>query len=71
MALRRLAAEKAKHAYANLEAATHYMRALEAARHMDDVTDIERAALWSELGDAPVRSGISTRPWTHTVTRPG
>ena len=53
----RLAAEKAKHAYANVEAATHYARALEAARRLDDVTDDDRASLWAELGDAHVAAG--------------
>jgi class 3 adenylate cyclase/tetratricopeptide (TPR) repeat protein len=52
-----LAAEKAKHAYANVEAATHYTRALEAARHLE-VTNRERADLWRELGDARERAGM-------------
>jgi class 3 adenylate cyclase/tetratricopeptide (TPR) repeat protein len=54
----RIAGEKAKRAYANVEAATHYARALEAARRIDDVSDAERATLWTELGDAHERAGI-------------
>jgi class 3 adenylate cyclase/tetratricopeptide (TPR) repeat protein len=46
----RRAAEIAVRAYANIEAATHYERALEAGRHLPGVDDEARAGIWAELG---------------------
>ncbi|GIU89335.1 MAG: hypothetical protein KatS3mg010_0434 [Acidimicrobiia bacterium] len=46
-----IAAARAKAAYANVEAATQYERALDAARRLPDVDDAERGRLWEQLGD--------------------
>jgi tetratricopeptide (TPR) repeat protein len=45
-------------AYANEEAATHYEQALDAVRRLPDVTDTEKAAMWSGLGDAREQLGM-------------
>jgi class 3 adenylate cyclase/tetratricopeptide (TPR) repeat protein len=47
-----LAAERAKRAYASVEASVHYERALDAARRLDEVSDDDRRRMWLELGDA-------------------
>lgn len=52
----KVAADKARHAYANSEAATQYRRALEAARWID-VDDVEKAELQRLLGDVLDRLG--------------
>ena len=54
----RLAAQRARAAYANEEAATHYEQALDAVRRLPDVTDAEKAAMWSGLGDAREQLGM-------------
>lgn len=46
----RVAAEKANNAYANPEAAAHYVRAIEAAGHIDDAEASEVAEIWKQLG---------------------
>ena len=53
-----LAAERAERAYAVAEAATHYERALEAARRLDEVDNDERRRLWLALGDSRMRVGM-------------
>ena len=53
-----LAAEHANRAYAAAEAAIHYERAVEAARHVAQVDDEERRRLWVALGDARQRAGM-------------
>lgn len=53
----RIAGDQARDAYANVDAAAHYIRALESARRLDDVTDLERSDVWSLLGDVRVSAG--------------
>jgi tetratricopeptide (TPR) repeat protein len=53
-----IAAAKARDAFANVEAATHYRRALDAGRRLDRVTDLERAELYFELGDVCERAAM-------------
>lgn len=53
----RVAAAKAKANYANTEAATHYMRALEAGRHLATVDPTEVIDLWMELSNVQELSG--------------
>jgi tetratricopeptide (TPR) repeat protein len=45
-----VAGDRAKAAYANVEAAAHYETALNAARRLAEVTDEERAHVWLALG---------------------
>jgi class 3 adenylate cyclase/predicted ATPase len=52
-----IAADRAKRAYANTEAAAHLLRALDAARHLDDVPSSEVADLWTRLGEVRELSG--------------
>jgi tetratricopeptide (TPR) repeat protein len=54
----RIAADRAKRSYANIEAAAQYERALESARRLPDVSDHERSDVWSELGDVRERAGL-------------
>ncbi|MBT8217825.1 MAG: AAA family ATPase, partial [Acidimicrobiia bacterium] len=53
-----MAADQARDAYANVDAAAHYQRALEAARRLPDVTDRGRADAWIALGDVRERAGL-------------
>ena len=53
----RVAGDQAAAAYANVEAASHYERALDSARHLEQVPDGEKALVWSALGDARELSG--------------
>jgi class 3 adenylate cyclase/tetratricopeptide (TPR) repeat protein len=46
-----VAAERASAAYANVDAAVHYERALEAARRLPGIRDRQRARIWTSLGD--------------------
>ncbi|HEX6219556.1 MAG TPA: adenylate/guanylate cyclase domain-containing protein, partial [Acidimicrobiia bacterium] len=52
-----VAAEKAKAAYANTEAATHYERALDAARFVPDADPEEMAQAWVRLGEVRELAG--------------
>jgi class 3 adenylate cyclase/tetratricopeptide (TPR) repeat protein len=54
----RIAGDQAREAYANIDAAAHYVRALESARRLDQVTDAERAEVWAQLGDVREQSGL-------------
>ena len=56
----RVAGDGALQNYANVEAATHYERALEAGRRLPDVEDGERAEVLTRLGDARERAGMFT-----------
>ena len=56
----RVAGDDALQNYANVEAATHYERALEAGRRLPDVADGERAEVLTRLGDARERAGMFT-----------
>jgi class 3 adenylate cyclase/tetratricopeptide (TPR) repeat protein len=51
------AGDKNMDAYANVEAATQFERAIETTRRLDSVTDDERRAVWIKLGDVRERSG--------------
>jgi class 3 adenylate cyclase/tetratricopeptide (TPR) repeat protein len=53
----RVAGDGAMHAYANVEAATHYERALAAARRVPEIDPRDLAAVWTVLGDVRERSG--------------
>jgi tetratricopeptide (TPR) repeat protein len=52
-----VAADRAKRAYANAEAATQYRRALEAAGHVDLAHSSDLARLWAELGEVQELAG--------------
>ena len=54
----RIAAERARASYANVEAATHYEDALDAVRRLPEVGDRERAAMLSGLGDVREQLGM-------------
>ena len=54
----RLAGDAANEIYANLEAVTLYQRALQAARHLPDLTASERAAVYELLGDVQDLAGL-------------
>lgn len=47
----RVAADRAKHAYANTEAAIQYQRAIEAARHIESIDSGEIVEVWTRLGE--------------------
>lgn len=46
----RIAGDKAMNAYANTEAETHYRRAIEAARHLDETNPEDLVGTWKNLG---------------------
>ncbi len=54
----RAAAERADRTFASAEAVIHYERAVDAARHLDEVTDDERRRLYVALGDARQHAGL-------------
>lgn len=54
----RIAGDQAREAYANIDASAHYVRALESARRLDQVTDSQRAEVWAQLGDVREQSGL-------------
>jgi predicted ATPase len=54
----RIAGDQARDTYANVEAAAHYVRALDSARRLDDVSESERAEVWSRLGDVREQAGL-------------
>ena len=47
----RMAADKSRAAYANVEASAHYQRAIEAGRHLESAEAEEIAKIWIQLGD--------------------
>ena len=53
----RVAADRARKAYANTEAAAHYRRAVEAGRHLSDVSQSQLADAWILLGEVNELSG--------------
>lgn len=53
----RMAGDQAAAAYANIDAATHYERALEAARRLHDIAGADQARVWTSLGDVRERAG--------------
>ncbi len=54
----RIAGDRARSAYANIEAGMHYGRALESAREVPDVPDPDVAEVWTNLGDVQERAGL-------------
>lgn len=54
----RIAAEKARRAFANVEAATQYERALEMSRALPGVSDRDRIDVWIDLGDVREQAGL-------------
>jgi class 3 adenylate cyclase/predicted ATPase len=52
------AGELARRAYANVDAAEQYERALEVSRRVPGIADSERAALWATLGDVRELAGV-------------
>ena len=53
----RMAGDQARDTYANVDAATHYERALEATRRLPDVSDADKVEVWTALGDVRELSG--------------
>ena len=53
----RVAGERARDKYANIDAATHFASALAAARRIPDLPGDEVASVWEALGDARDRAG--------------
>jgi class 3 adenylate cyclase/tetratricopeptide (TPR) repeat protein len=53
----RMAGDCARDSYANVEAATHYERAIEAARQIS-ISTAERIAVWTDLGDVREQAGL-------------
>ncbi|MDH3259798.1 MAG: AAA family ATPase [Acidimicrobiia bacterium] len=54
----RIAGDDAREAYANVDAATQYERALEAAGRLRTVSAREKAGVWEALGDVRERVGL-------------
>jgi tetratricopeptide (TPR) repeat protein len=54
----RLAGDQARDAFANIEAAAHYVRALDSARRLGDVSDDEKAEVWTRLGEVREQAGL-------------
>jgi class 3 adenylate cyclase/tetratricopeptide (TPR) repeat protein len=54
----RRAGEDARRAYANVDAAELYERALEVSRRVPGVTDADRAELWATLGELRELAGV-------------
>jgi class 3 adenylate cyclase/tetratricopeptide (TPR) repeat protein len=52
-----MAGDRARESFANTEAAANYRRAVEAARHLEEVDDRERADVMMLLGDVDERAG--------------
>ncbi|MCA1783901.1 MAG: AAA family ATPase [Intrasporangiaceae bacterium] len=52
------AGEEARRAYANVDAAEMYERAIEVSRRVPGVTDADRAELWSVLGELRELAGV-------------
>ena len=52
------AGAEARRAYANVDAAEQYERALEVSRRVPGITDADRAELWATLGELRESSGI-------------
>ena len=53
-----LAGDQARDTYANVDAAAHYVRALESARRLREVPDDEKAEVWTRLGDVREQAGL-------------
>ena len=53
-----VAGERAQAVYANAEAATHFTRAIAAARRLPELDRHDIAAVWEKLGDVQERGGV-------------
>ena len=53
-----MAGELARHSYANADAAEHFETALEVSRRLPDVTDADRARLWTVVGELRELAGM-------------
>jgi tetratricopeptide (TPR) repeat protein len=53
-----IAADRAMRSYANVEAATQYESALKSVERLPSVSDMARAEVWTDLGDAKERAGL-------------
>jgi tetratricopeptide (TPR) repeat protein len=53
----RIAGDQARETYANVDAATHYQRALDSVRRLPEIPDVEKVAVWTSLGDVRILSG--------------
>jgi class 3 adenylate cyclase/tetratricopeptide (TPR) repeat protein len=53
----RIAGDRARDAFANIEASAHYQRALDSARHVPDAGDADKSKVWTALGDVRELSG--------------
>lgn len=56
----RIAGQRAKSKYANVEAAVFFRRALEASRGLEDATAAEISSVWEALGDVSELAGVYT-----------
>jgi class 3 adenylate cyclase len=54
----RLAGDQAREAYANVDAAAHYTRALDSARRLEEIADLDRAEVWTRLGEVREQAGL-------------
>ncbi len=54
----REAAERARFAFANIDAATFYRRAIDSARHVEGLKPGETASVWTGLGDVCELAGL-------------
>ena len=54
----RRAGEEARRAYANVDAADQFERALEVSRRVPGVTDADRAAIWAIVGELRELAGV-------------
>ena len=54
----RIAGDRARGAFANIEAGVHYERALDAAQQDPEVPDAETAAVWTSLGEVQELAGL-------------
>jgi class 3 adenylate cyclase/tetratricopeptide (TPR) repeat protein len=54
----KVAGDQARDTYANVEAAAHYVRAIESARRLPQVEDSERLLVWSDLGEVREQAGL-------------
>lgn len=54
----KIAGDQARDAYANVEAAAHYVRAIESARRLPQVEDSDRLRVWTDLGEVREQAGL-------------
>jgi tetratricopeptide (TPR) repeat protein len=54
----RVAGDRARSTYANIEAQDHYERALDVAQQLDTVAPLQRIEVWTALGDVREQAGL-------------